>query len=190
MGLCPATVKRSRAGTVSAVPLAATQPCLVARVQLRRVQRAVVMYERCQRATGSFEANRHVAVSFRIGRKLARREQLVESPRWLDRIEPVALIDGSALDDRPAAVSSHQPIEKARVGRHVGEHAADLLAHQDGDTGLRERAIVCKPHAGGKNLMFRTLAGLEAVPAVGDKLAKAAAKPGDRNLTLRHEGCE
>src|SRR6266853_1499113 len=96
----------------------------------------------------------------------------------------------AALDNRPAAVSSLKPIEEAGVGRQVGQYAADRLAHQDNDAGLGERAIARNAHAGGKNLMLGTLSGLEALPAVGDKLAKAAAEPGDRNLALRHEGCE
>jgi len=38
--------------------------------------------------------------------------------------------------------------------------------------------------------MFGTLSGLEAAPAAVDEFAKASAEPGDRNLSLRHEGCE
>ena len=38
--------------------------------------------------------------------------------------------------------------------------------------------------------MFRALSGLEALPAAVDEFAKASAEPGDRNLSLRHEGCE
>src|SRR6516225_6083940 len=38
--------------------------------------------------------------------------------------------------------------------------------------------------------MFGTLSGVEALPAAVDEFAKASAKPGDRNLTLQHEGCE
>src|SRR5262249_24695376 len=60
----------------------------------------------------------------------------------------------------------------------------------DNNAGLGKRASTRNAHAGGKNLMFRTLSGLEAFAAVGDELSKAAAELGDRNLTLRHEGCE
>src|SRR5262252_3937363 len=38
--------------------------------------------------------------------------------------------------------------------------------------------------------MFGTLSGVEALPAAIDEFAKASAEPGDRNLSLRHEGCE
>src|SRR6516165_471817 len=38
--------------------------------------------------------------------------------------------------------------------------------------------------------MFGTLSGVEALPAAVDEFAKASAKPGNRNLSLRHEGCE
>src|SRR6516162_2691603 len=38
--------------------------------------------------------------------------------------------------------------------------------------------------------MFGTLSGIEALPAAVDEFAKASAEPGDRNLSLRHEGCE
>ncbi len=38
--------------------------------------------------------------------------------------------------------------------------------------------------------MLGTLSGLEALAAMGDELAKAAAEPRDRNLAFRHEGCE
>src|SRR5260370_337534 len=141
-------------------------------------------------STGGLEASGHVGVRLGVGRKLTLLDQLVKGLRRRDEIEPVALVHGGALHDRPAAVSSLKPIEEAGVGRQVGQYAADRLAHQDNDAGLGERAIARNAHAGGKNLMLGTLSGLEALPAVGAKLAKAAAEPGDRNLALRHEGCE
>src|SRR5437870_6081039 len=148
------------------------------------------MDDRRQRATGGFEASGHVAVRLGVGRKLTLREQLVQGLRRSDEIEPVALVHGGALHNRPAAVSSLKPIEEAGVGRQVGQYAADRLAHQDNDAGLGERAIARNAHAGGKNLMLGTLPGLEALAAMGDELAKTAAEPRDRNLALRHEGCE
>src|SRR5215471_12492228 len=38
--------------------------------------------------------------------------------------------------------------------------------------------------------MFGTLSGVEALPAAVDEFAKTSAEPRDRNLSLRHEGCE
>src|SRR6266540_2075217 len=119
--------------------------------------------------------------------RLLRAVQLGESLRRLDRIEPIVLVDGNSLRDRPASTSSLQPIEEPRVRRDVGEHVADLLAHQDDDTGLGERTIARGAHHGGKNVVFGTLAGLEALPAAVDEFTKAAAEPGDRNLALRYE---
>src|SRR5262245_14121329 len=166
------------------------EPRLVARVQLRRLHRAVAMDHRRERAPGGVESGGHVAVSLRIDREVARREQLVESLRRLDRVEPIALVDGGALHDGPTPAASLQPVEEARIGRHVGEHAGDLLAHQDDDVGLGKRAFAREAHDGRKNLMLGTLSGLEAAPAAVDEFAKASAEPGDRNLSLRHEGCE
>src|SRR5262249_782767 len=74
---------------------------LVARVQFSRVRGAVAMDDRRERASGGVEAGGHVAVSLRIAREVARREQLVESFRRLDRVEPVALVDGGALPNGP-----------------------------------------------------------------------------------------
>src|SRR5262249_34320111 len=88
------------------------KPRLVARVQLRRVRGAVAMDDRRERAPGGVEAGGNVAVSLRIGRKLACCEQLVESLRRLARVEPVALVDGGALHNGPASPSSLQPIKK------------------------------------------------------------------------------
>jgi len=42
----------------------------------------------------------------------------------------------------------------------------------------------------GKNLVFRSLAGVEGLPAAVDEFAEAAAEPGNRNLALGHEGRE
>src|SRR5262245_25860587 len=61
------------------------KPRLVARVQLRRVRGAVAMDDRRERAPGGVEAGGHVAVSLRIGRKLACCEQLAESLRGVAR---------------------------------------------------------------------------------------------------------
>src|SRR5262245_34018700 len=166
------------------------EPRLVARVQLRRLRRAVAMDHRRERAPDGVEAGGHVAVSLGIDREVARREQFVERLRRLGWVEPVALVDGRTLDDGPAAPSSLQPVEESRMGCHVGEHAGDLLAHQDDDIGLRQRAIARKAHHGGKNLMLGTLSGVEALPAAVDEFAIPSAEPGDGNLSLRHEGCE
>src|SRR5215510_12978613 len=38
--------------------------------------------------------------------------------------------------------------------------------------------------------MFGTLSGIEALPAAVDDFANTSAEQGDRNLSLRHEGCE
>jgi hypothetical protein len=76
------------------------------------------------------------------------------------------------------------------MGCHVGEHAADLLAHQDDDIGLGERAVARDPHDRRKDVMFGTLSRVEALPAAVDELTKAAAEPGHGDLSLRHEGCE
>src|SRR5262245_50411071 len=176
-----------RGGRCSLPP---AEPSFVTRVELRRMRGAVAMDDRRERAPGGVEARGHVAVSLRIGRKLARREQLVESFRRLDRVEPIALVDGGALHDGPTPAAPLQPVEEAGIGRHVGEHAGDLLAHQDDDIGLGERAIAREAHDGGKNLMLGTLPGLEAPPAAVDEFAKAPSEPGHRNLALRHEGCE
>src|SRR5262245_49195484 len=97
MGLCPCSVKRPtrpkslaerngghphrRGGRCSLLP---AEPSLVARVELRRMRGAVAMDDRRERAPGGAEAGGHVAVTLRIGRKLARREQLVESLRRLE----------------------------------------------------------------------------------------------------------
>src|SRR5262249_3280391 len=59
------------------------EPSFVARVELRRMRGAVAMDDRRERAPGGVEAGGHVTVSLRIGRKLARCEQLVESLRRL-----------------------------------------------------------------------------------------------------------
>src|SRR5262249_18033083 len=131
-----------------------------------------------------------VKVSLRLGRTLPRCEQLVESLRRLDRVEPVALVNGGALHNGPASLAPLQPVEEARTRRHVGEHTGNLLAHQDDDIGLGERAIAREAHDEWKNLMLGTLPRLEAPPAAVDEFAKASAEPGDRNLALRHEGCE
>ena len=63
------------------------------------------MHDWRQCATGGYEASGHVPVRLGIGRKIGRGEQPVESLRRLDRIEPIALVDGRALRDRPAAIS-------------------------------------------------------------------------------------
>src|SRR5208337_1457485 len=108
--------------------------------------------------------------------------------RRLDRIEPVALVDGRALDDAPAAAPVLQAVEKARVGGEVSKCAADLLAHQDDDIGLRKRARPGNAHERRKYLMLRALPRLETLPAPVDELGKIAAEPGDRDLPVRDEG--
>src|SRR6201982_1321559 len=67
------------------------EPRLVARVQLRRLGRAVAMDHRRERAPGGVKAGGHIAVSVGIDREVARREQLVQPLRGLNRGEPGAL---------------------------------------------------------------------------------------------------
>src|SRR5262249_57965191 len=131
MGLCPCSVKRPtrpkfpaqrkrrtfayrRVGRRSLRP---AEPRLVARVQFSRVRGAVAMDDRRERASGGVDAGGHVAVSLRIAREVARREQLVESFRRLDRGEPGALVDGGALPNGPTPPASLPPVEEARIRR-------------------------------------------------------------------------
>src|SRR5262249_12455197 len=58
------------------------------------------------------------------------------------------------------------------------------------DIGLGERALARHAHDGWKNLMLRSLAGVEGLGAAVDEFAEAAAEPGNRNLALGHEGRE
>jgi hypothetical protein len=88
------------------------------------------MHDRRQRAACGFEASRHVPVRGGIGREVGGREQPLEIRRRLDRVEPVALIDGRALHNYPTSVPLLQAIDKARVGRQVGKDVPDPLAHQ------------------------------------------------------------
>ena len=173
-----------------ALPLILRQPRVVAHVDLVGVRRAVAIDHRRERAAGGDETRGHVAVGLRIDREIGRGEQLAERLRRLDRIEPVALVDGGALDDGPASAPALQPIEEARIGGHVGEHAVDLLAHQDDDIGLGHRALAGDAHDRGEDVMLGALSGIEALAATVDEFGKAPAEPGDGDLPFRHEGCE
>src|SRR5216684_1274599 len=61
-----------------------------------------------KRGADGGETRGHVAVGLRIDRIVRRCEQLVESLRRLDRVEPVALVDGGTLEDGPASAAAHQ----------------------------------------------------------------------------------
>src|SRR5262249_11325612 len=99
--------------------LSPAEPRLVARVQLRRLCRAVAMDHRRERAPGGVEAGGHVAVRVGVDREVACREQLVERLRGFNPVEPVALVDRDALRDAPASPPSLPPLEATRLGWHV-----------------------------------------------------------------------
>src|SRR5580700_8742626 len=90
------------------------------RIKVGRLWPTVAIDHRRQRAAlGVGETKRHVAVLLRILRGVRCGEQVVEGRRRLDRIEPVALIDGGALGDQPAAGMALDPVEKARDRKSV-----------------------------------------------------------------------
>src|SRR5215469_1064714 len=73
---------------------AAPEPPQIARVKIGRFRAAITVDDGRQRAAfGMREPERHVTVWFGITRGLGRFEQCIECWRWLDRNEPVTLID-------------------------------------------------------------------------------------------------
>src|SRR5580700_625588 len=133
------------------------------RIKVGRFWPAVAIYHRRQRATlGVGETKRHVAVLLRILRGVRRSEQGVEGRRWLDRIEPVAFIDGGALGDQPAAGMALDPVEKARAGGEIDIDAVEFLPHPDDDAGLGRGAIAVEFYGRRKQMMPRPgMAGAE-----------------------------
>ena len=74
--------------------------------------------------------------------------------------------------------------------RSIGEHAANLLTHQDDHIRLRDRTIAGQPHQGWEDLMLGALSRLKAQPRAFYEFTESAAEPGDRDLPVRAERCQ
>src|ERR1700722_6816807 len=159
------------------------------RIKIGRLRPAVAINHRRQcAALGMSEAEGHVAVLLRILRGIGRGEQVVESRRRLDRIEPVALVDRGALGNEPAAGMALDPVEEARARGEIDVDAIEFLPHPDDDAGLGCGAIAVEFYGRWKQMMARPgMAGAERGAAALDELLERAAKPGHRNVPVRRE---
>src|ERR1700757_2875880 len=94
---------------------AAPEPTQIARVKVGRFRAAIAIDDGRERAAfGMREPKRHVTVLFGIMRRLGRFEQCIECRRWLDRIEPVALVDGGTLGAQPAVAAALDAVAERR----------------------------------------------------------------------------
>src|SRR5215472_13603334 len=169
---------------------AAPEPPQIARVKIGRFRAAITVDDGRQRAAfGMREPERHVTVWFGITRGLGRFEQCIECWRWLDRIEPVTLIDRGALGDAPTVVATLDTIEKARKRGEVGLDRAEFLPHADNHRRFSDGAVLVQPDGRGKQMMARPAAArAEAGTAALDKLVERSAKPRHRNMSVGGEG--
>src|SRR5262249_35153502 len=143
-----------------------------------------------QRAAFSVrQPKRHVTVLFGIMRRPGRFEQRIECRRWLDRIEPVAFVDGGALGDAPALGAALNPIEKTRKRGEVGFDRAEFLPHADNHRRLRDRPVLVQLDRRREQIMARpATAGGKSGTAAFDELLEWAAKPRHRNMPVGREG--
>jgi hypothetical protein len=124
------------------------------------------------------EPKRHVTVLFGIMRCLGRFEQCIESRRWLDRIEPVALVDGGALGDQPAVAAALNAVEKARKRGEVGLNRAEFLPHANYHRRLGDRPVLVQLDRRGEQMMARPAAARGKTGAAAlDELLERTAKP-------------
>src|SRR5579864_470873 len=167
----------------------AGEPAGKPRIKVGRLRTAVAVDHRRQRAAlGVGETERHVAVLLRILRGIGRGEQLVEGRRRLDRIEPVALVDGGALGNEPAAGMALQAVEEARAGGEIDVDVVESLPHPDDDAGLGGGAVAVEVYGRRKQMMARpAVAGGKGCAAALDELLERPAKPGHRNVAVRRE---
>src|SRR5215475_13418435 len=103
-----------RSRNVKSAALRAREPRLVARIKLARRSRSVMVHRLDQRTAGGCKPQRHVAVGLGIFVSARRPHHHAEGGGWLDRIEPVLLVDCGALQDAPLALAPFQPVESPR----------------------------------------------------------------------------
>ena len=126
---------------------------------------------------------RHVTVRLRMMRDVGFAHQFVESLRRHHRVEPVLLVDASALEDLPFGIAPLKPVEEARPRGHVDRKVLDRLPHDDDDAGFADGACAVHAHHGGHDHML----GWPAALAVFDKLRERSAKPRHRDLAVGME---
>src|SRR5215467_5009991 len=158
---------------------AAPEPPQIARVKIGRFRAAITVDDGRQRAAfGMREPERHVTVWFGITRGLGRFEQCIECWRWLDRIEPVTLIDRGALGDAPTVVATLDTIEKARKRGEVGLDRAEFLPHANNHRRLGDRAVLVQLNRRSEQVMARPTAARGKTGAAAlDELLERTAKP-------------
>jgi len=91
----------------------------------------------------------HVTVLLGIMCGVRGREQRIECRRRFDRIEPVSLVDGGALGNKPTTSAVLDTVEETGKRGQIGLHGAELLAHADDDgrLGYGAKSLVDPAHA-------------------------------------------
>src|ERR1700730_6179811 len=106
-----------------------------------------------------------------------------------DRINPVSLVDGTALQDAPSVGKTNEAVVEARKDSHIHLNTVQHATQQNHHSSLAKRPIAMHFHIASTNKMLGPdIRALRELPAERDKLRRRARGSACSHHTVRCVG--